>query len=87
MVVPKSLDAEKVQRLYQLYDENDANGGKKYSIKAICEMMNISKSTLLYLLEPEGEVVEDIRVDLLIMRHLLTVFDSDFRFNRFYTFF
>lgn len=43
---PKSLDNEKTQRLYQLYDENDANGGKKYPIKAICEMLNISKSTL-----------------------------------------
>lgn len=43
---PKSLDAERKQRLYQLYDENDLNGGKKYSIKAICEMLNISKSTL-----------------------------------------
>ncbi|WP_420628630.1 recombinase family protein [Candidatus Leptofilum sp.] len=53
---PKSLDREKVQRLYQLYDENDANGGKKYPIKAICEMMNISKSTLYAYLSQRGRL-------------------------------
>ena len=43
---PKSLNAEKVNRLYQLYDEENPNGRKKYAIREICEMMGIAKSTL-----------------------------------------
>ena len=41
-----ALDEEKTKRLYSLYDETNADGGKKYTIKEICEMMGISRSTL-----------------------------------------
>jgi DNA invertase Pin-like site-specific DNA recombinase len=40
------LNEEQVQRLYQLYDDTNPNGHKKYTIKEICEMMGISRSTL-----------------------------------------
>lgn len=37
---PKALDEKKQALLYQLYDE------KKYSVKQICKMVGVSKSTL-----------------------------------------
>lgn len=42
----RALNDEQVQRLYQLYDDTDADGRKKYTIREICEMMGISRSTL-----------------------------------------
>jgi DNA invertase Pin-like site-specific DNA recombinase len=42
----KALDEEKAQRLYKLYDEKNADGSRKYAIKEICEMMDISRSSL-----------------------------------------
>ena len=40
------LNEAKRHRLYKLYDEVNPDGSKKYAIKEICEMMNVSKSTL-----------------------------------------
>lgn len=37
---PRKLDAKKVELAYQLYDE------KKYAVKEICQMLEISKPTL-----------------------------------------
>jgi len=42
----KILNDEKTQRLYKLYDEANTDGSKRYAIKGICEMMDISKSSL-----------------------------------------
>lgn len=42
----RALNEEQVQRLYQLYDDTDTDGQKKYTIREICEMMGISRSTL-----------------------------------------
>ena len=42
----RALNEEQVQRLYQLYDDTDTDGQKKYTIRDICEMMGISRSTL-----------------------------------------
>jgi DNA invertase Pin-like site-specific DNA recombinase len=42
----RALDEARRQRLYKLYDEVNPDGSKKYAIKEICEMMDISKSTL-----------------------------------------
>ncbi len=42
----RSLNEEQVQRLYQLYDDTNSAGQKKYTIKEICEMMGVSRSTL-----------------------------------------
>ena len=50
---PKSLDKEKTQLAYKLYDERNPDGGKKYTIKEICQMLRISKSTLYSYLATE----------------------------------
>ena len=42
----RALNEGQVQRLYQLYDDINSDGGKKYTIKDICEMMGVSRSTL-----------------------------------------
>lgn len=42
----RALNEAKRQRLYNLYNEINPNGTRKYAIKEICEMMGISKSTL-----------------------------------------
>jgi len=42
----RALNEEQIQRLYQLYDDTDTDGHKKYTIKEICEMMGVSRSTL-----------------------------------------
>ena len=42
----RALNEEQIQRLYQLYDDTDTDGHKKYTIKEICEMMSVSRSTL-----------------------------------------
>ena len=52
----RALDEEKKQRLYQLYDDTNADGRKKYTIKEICEMIGISKSTLYAYLEQRKEL-------------------------------
>lgn len=46
---PKSLDAKKVDLLYQLYDE------KKHSIQELCDILGVSKSTLYAYLEQRKE--------------------------------
>ena len=46
------LNEEEVQRLYLLYDDTDTDGQKKYTIKEICEMTGISRSTLFSYLGP-----------------------------------
>jgi DNA invertase Pin-like site-specific DNA recombinase len=45
---PKALDTKKAELLYQLYDE------KKHSIRELCDIMGISKSTLYTYLEQRG---------------------------------
>ena len=45
---PRALDEKKQALLYQLYDE------KKYSVKQICEMVGVSKSTLYSYLSQRG---------------------------------
>ncbi len=47
----RALDEKQVQRLYQLYDDTSPDGRKKHTIKEICEMMGISRSTLYSYLE------------------------------------
>ena len=47
---PKALDEKKQALLYQLYDE------KKYSVKQICQMVGVSKSTLYSYLSQRGTV-------------------------------
>ena len=42
----RALNEEQAKRLYQLYDDTTPDGNKNYSIKEICEMMGISRSTL-----------------------------------------
>lgn len=42
----RTLDDEKTQRLYKLYDATNSDGSKKYAVREICEMMGISRSTL-----------------------------------------
>ncbi len=42
----RALNEEQVQRLYQLYDDTDTDGQKKYIIKEFCEKMGILRSTL-----------------------------------------
>ena len=51
----RALDEAKVQRFYSLYDETNPDGGKKYAIKEICEMMDISRSTLYSYLRERNE--------------------------------
>ena len=53
----KVLNEEKTQRLYKLYDDVNADGGKKYPIRDICEMMGISKSSLYSYLGQRGVAV------------------------------
>ena len=47
----RALNEEQTQRLHSLYDDATADGSKKYTIKEICEMMGISRSTLYTYLE------------------------------------
>jgi len=47
---PRKLDAKKTQLAYQLYDE------KKYAIKEICQMLDVSKPTLYAYLARRKEV-------------------------------
>ena len=54
----RALNEDQVQRLYQLYDDSDADGNKKYTIKEICEMMGVSKSTLYSYLGKRTALVE-----------------------------
>jgi DNA invertase Pin-like site-specific DNA recombinase len=54
---PKALDQERTQRLYKLYDETNADGSKKYAIKEICEMMDISRSSLYRYLSQREDFV------------------------------
>lgn len=42
----RALNEAKRQRLYNLHDETNPDGSRKYAIKEICEMTGISKSTL-----------------------------------------
>jgi DNA invertase Pin-like site-specific DNA recombinase len=42
----RALNEAKRQRLYKLYGEVNPGGNRKYTIRDICEMMSISKSTL-----------------------------------------
>ena len=42
----RTLNEAKRQRLYNLYDETNPNGIRKYAVKEVCEMMGVSKSTL-----------------------------------------
>ena len=42
----RALKEEQTQRPYQLYDDIGADGGKKYTIKEICEMMGVSRTTI-----------------------------------------
>ena len=51
------LNEEQVQRLYQLYEDTDSDGHKKYTIKEICEMMGVSRSTLYSYLGARNEQV------------------------------
>ena len=53
----KVLDEEKTLRLYKLYDETNGDGSRKYAIKEICEMMDISRSSVYrYLGQREASV-------------------------------
>ena len=47
---PRKLDAKKTQLAYQLYDE------KKYAIKELCQMLDVSKPTLYAYLARRKEV-------------------------------
>lgn len=49
---PKALDTRKAALLYQLYDE------KKHSIRELCDLMGISKSTLYAYLDQRKEIYE-----------------------------
>ena len=51
----RALNAEQTQRLYELYDDINADGNRKYTIKEICEMMGISRSTLYSYLAERNE--------------------------------
>ena len=42
----RALNEEQARRLYQLYDDTDSDGHKKYTVKETCEMMGVSRSTL-----------------------------------------
>ena len=42
----RALNEQQTQRLYLLYDDTDNKGRKKYTIKEICEMMGVSRSTI-----------------------------------------
>ena len=53
----RALNEEQKQRLYQLYDDSSLDGGKKYTVKEICEMMGISRSTLYSYLGERNEPV------------------------------
>ena len=43
---PKVLDEERTHRLYKLYDENNSGGNRKYTVKEICKIMGISRSSM-----------------------------------------
>jgi DNA invertase Pin-like site-specific DNA recombinase len=51
----RSLNEDQVKRLYQLCDDTDTDGRKKYNIKEICEMMGVSRSTLYSYLGKRSE--------------------------------
>ena len=51
----RAPNTEQTQRLYQLYDDTDADGRKKYAIKEICEMMGVSRSTLYSYLQERNK--------------------------------
>jgi DNA invertase Pin-like site-specific DNA recombinase len=51
----RAFNEEQVRRLYQLYDDTDSDGQKKYTIKETCEMMGISRSTLYSYLGKRSE--------------------------------
>jgi DNA invertase Pin-like site-specific DNA recombinase len=53
---PKVLNDEKTRRLYQLYDDANPDGSKKYTIKEICEMLGVSRSTLYSYLGKRNEI-------------------------------
>jgi len=53
----KTLDKEKTERLYKLYDETNTDGSRKYAIKEICEMMGISRSSVYRYLGQREAVV------------------------------
>ena len=52
----KALNEEQAGRLFQLYDDTNADGRKNYTIKEICDMMGISKSTLYSYLEGRNDL-------------------------------
>ena len=51
----KALNEDQIQRLYQLYDDTNSDGSKKYAIKELCEMMGVSRSTLYSYLGARNE--------------------------------